>query len=51
MFHGADWKGSQMYNKIVTEFEEVGVDVVFLPHTPGVSSTMLTKVLHELKEN
>jgi len=51
MFHGADWKGSQMYNNIVAEFEKVGVDVVFLPHTPGISSTMLTNVLHRLKEN
>lgn len=51
MFHGADWKGSQMYNNIVAEFEKVGVDVVFLPHTPGISSTMLTDVLHRLKEN
>ena len=51
MFHGADWKGSQMYNNIVAEFEKVGVDVVFLPHTPGISSTMLTDALHRLKEN
>ena len=39
MFHGSDWKGSDMYNKIVDEFKAVGVDVEFLPHTEGVSST------------
>lgn len=50
LFHRSDWKGSEMYNSIVAEFEKVGVDVVFLPHTSGVSSTMLTEVLHQLKE-
>ena len=28
-----------MYNKIVDEFTPLGVDVVFLPHTDGISST------------
>ncbi len=41
MFHGSDWQGSDMYNKIVEEFFKVGVDVVFLPHTDGISSTIL----------
>lgn len=43
LFHGSDWKNSDMYNKIENEFKKVGVDVVFLPHTEGVSSTMLVK--------
>ena len=50
LFHGSDWKGTNMYNQIVDQFEKVGVDVIFLPHTPGVSSTLLTDVLHHLKE-
>lgn len=37
-----------MYNKMIAEFSEVGVDVVFLPHTEGVSSTLLSEVLHKL---
>lgn len=41
MFHGDDWKGSAMYEKIVKDFAAVGVDVVFLPHTEGVSSSKL----------
>ncbi len=39
LFHGNDWQNSDMYNKITKEFEEVGVDVVFLPHTEGISSS------------
>lgn len=50
LFHGSDWKGSDMYNRVVAEFEKVGVDVVFLPHTSGVSSTMLADILQSLKE-
>lgn len=41
LFHGSDWQGSDMYNKIVEEFAAVGVDVVFLPHTDGISSTLI----------
>ena len=47
LFHGSDWKGSDMYNKIVDEFSSIGVDVVFLPHTDGISSTYI----REKKEN
>lgn len=48
LFHGSDWKGSDMYNKMIEEFSEVGVDVVFLPHTEGVSSTLLSEVLRKI---
>lgn len=45
LFHGSDWKGSDMYNKIIEEFSEIGVAVEFLPHTEGTSSTMLREKL------
>lgn len=41
LFHGSDWKNSDMYNKIVSELATVGVEVVFLPHTNGISSTII----------
>ena len=50
LFHGSDWKGSDMYNNMIDQFSKVGVDVVFLPHTEGVSSTLLSEVLYTLKE-
>lgn len=46
LFHGSDWKNSDMYNEIIRKFESVGVDVVFLPHTDGISSTMLSEKLN-----
>lgn len=47
LFHGSDWKNSAMYNELEEQFKKVGVDVVFLPHTEGVSSTMLSEKLQE----
>lgn len=49
MFHGSDWKDSDMYNKIIEDFKEVGVEMIFLPHTAGVSSTLLSEVLHKIQ--
>lgn len=51
LFHGSDWKGSEMYNKMIEEFKRVGVDVIFLPHTEGISSTLLSEVLHKIQED
>ncbi len=43
LFHGSDWQNSEMYNKIIEEFKAVDVDVVFLPHTEGISSSDISK--------
>lgn len=47
LFHGSDWKGSDMYKKIVADFEKIGVDVVFLPHTDGISSTIIREKVNK----
>lgn len=47
MFHGDDWKGSELYKKIEQEFNKKGVEIVFLPHTSGISSTELVKKIEE----
>ena len=43
LFHGDDWKNTDMYDKYVSQFSDVGVDVVFLPHTEGINSTEISK--------
>lgn len=45
IFHGDDWKGSRMYDEIEKKLSSVGVDMVFLPHTDGTSSTLLSEKL------
>lgn len=46
MFHGDDWKNSSLYQKYIDEFSKVNVEIVFLPHTKGISST---KICEQLK--
>ena len=43
IFHGSDWKGSQMYNEIEIKLKEVGVAMIFLTYTTGTSSTLLSE--------
>lgn len=42
LFHGSDWKGSPMYNEVERKLRSIGVDMVYLPHTTGTSSTMIS---------
>lgn len=41
MFHGSDWKGTELYNNYEIEFEKYGARIEYLPHTEGVSSSMI----------
>ena len=41
VFVGSDWKGTDKWEKIEQEFKKVGVEVVYLPHTDGISSSLL----------
>ena len=44
IFIGDDWKGNSRWEKTKEDLAEKGVDLVFLPHTEGVSSTALRTV-------
>ena len=41
VFIGNDWKDNHRWQQTRSDLAEVGVDVVFLPYTDGVSSTKL----------
>lgn len=45
MFHGNEWKGTELYNRYEDEFAKVGVKVIYLPHTDGISSSILREKL------
>ncbi len=47
LFHGDDWKNSAMYDELIKKFKQVGVDVVFLKHTDGISSTILREKINK----
>lgn len=41
MFHGSEWKGTDLYNEYERKFAAVGVEIIYLTPTAGISSTML----------
>lgn len=47
IFHGDDWKGSELYRQVEERLKEVGCEMVFLPHTKGTSSTLLAQTLQQ----
>lgn len=46
MFVGSDWQGSVVWNNYEEEFSRVGVKIFYLPHTDGISSTILAEALN-----
>lgn len=45
MFVGSDWKGTTQWENYEEQFKKVGVEIVYLPHTDGISSTQLTEYI------
>ncbi len=45
IFIGDDWKGNSRWEQTKRDLAKYNVDVVFLPHTDGISSTMLRTTL------
>ena len=45
MFHGDEWKGTDLYNKYEREFAQYGAKIEYLSHTDGISSTMLRNIV------
>lgn len=45
MFVGDDWKGTEKWNRIEKELREIGVDLIYLPYTQSVSSSLLRERL------
>ena len=39
IFIGDDWKDNERWKKTEADLSKLGVDVVFLPHTEGISSS------------
>ena len=51
VFIGDDWKGTPRWEKTEADLAERGVDVVYLHHTSGVSSSLLRgEVAHRVEE-
>ena len=47
MFVGSDWKGTPQWDAYEKQFGNVGVEIVYLPHTDGISSTLLREIINK----
>lgn len=50
MFVGSDWKGTPEWKMFEEQFASLGVEIVYLPHTDGISSTKLTAFIKKILE-
>ena len=50
IFHGDDWKNSDIYKQMEEKLKNVGVDFVYFPYTQGTSSTILSEAVRNLNE-
>lgn len=41
MFVGSDWQGTETWKGFERQFQPLGVEIVYLSHTDGISSTLL----------
>lgn len=46
MFVGSDWKNTEAWNRYEEQFKPVGVEIVYLDHTDGISSTLLREKIN-----
>lgn len=47
MFVGSDWQGTPQWQEFEKQFAPVGVEIVYLDHTDGISSTILRERLEQ----
>lgn len=51
MFVGSDWQGTTQWQAFERQFAPLGVQIVYLPHTDGISSTRLTEVIKKILDD
>jgi len=50
LFHGDDWKNTELYRNMQEKFEKVGVEIVYFPYTSGTSSTIIKRFIDKQEE-
>ncbi len=49
LFVGDDWYGTDKWKSYEAEFAEAGIRIVYFPYTKGISSTKITHVLTQAR--
>jgi len=47
IFIGDDWKGTERWNNFEKELGKLGVDVIYVPYTKGISTTEIRKKIKD----
>ena len=51
LFVGDDWYGTEKWQTYEKEFARCGIKIVYFPYTKGVSSTIITKTLEQVRDS
>ena len=51
LFVGDDWYNTPSWQEMKEKFKEVGVRVIYLPYTKGISSTLINQALNNLRNS
>ena len=46
IFIGDDWKGNERWKQTGEQMERLGVELIYLPYTKGISSTQIKEKIH-----
>lgn len=49
LFVGDDWYGTKKWENMEKQLAEEGIHVVYFPYTQGISSTIITETLHQMR--
>jgi len=49
LFVGDDWYSTPKWDEIEQELKELGIKVIYFPYTKGVSSTVISNALREVR--
>lgn len=50
MFVGSDWQSTPQWIEYEKQFGHVGVEIVYFPHTDGISSTLLRELITPIEK-
>lgn len=51
IFIGDDWKGNERWKRTEEELKEFNTEVVYLPHTEGISTTKINEIINKKVES
>ena len=50
-FIGDEWKGTEKWNRYEKEFAEKGIEIMYIPYTKGISSTIIREKINKNNYN